>query len=222
MPAGSRSTRLTLQTRKDQIIQILEESKEHADPTATVAPNGKQQWARRGKRTSNSLLLSDARGCSSAVNRAESELGTRSGRLSSFEFSFLDSWVPCKRPTHKAPQSLRYGQGRTPQRAMARRRLWPCILLSFCLVEHTRRQRVLARKGADGGGDPSSMMGLCWRLGGVHKAHDLEIPGRLLGTGCNISSRPRSIYGAKEWGGQDLKQSRTHADDSQYGDSGIK
>ena len=28
MPAGSRSTRLTLQTRKDQIIQILEESKE--------------------------------------------------------------------------------------------------------------------------------------------------------------------------------------------------
>jgi len=180
-----------------------------------VSSNG----LRRGKRTSNSLLLSDARGCSSAVNRAESELGTRSGRLSSFEFSFLDSWVPCKRPTHKAPQSLRYGQGRTPQRAMARRRLWPCILLSFCLVEHTRRQRVLARKGADGGGDPSSMMGLCWRLGGVHKAHDLEIPGRLLGTGCNISSRPRSIYGAKEWGGQDLKQSRTHADDSQYGQS---
>jgi hypothetical protein len=68
-------------------------------------------------------------------------------------------------------------------------------------------------------GDPSSIMGLCWRLGGVHKAHDLEIPGRLLGTGCNISSRPRSIYGAKEWGGQDLKQSRTHADDSQYGQS---
>jgi hypothetical protein len=68
-------------------------------------------------------------------------------------------------------------------------------------------------------GDPSSIMGLCWRLGGVHKAHDLKIPGRLLGTGCNISSRPRSIYGAEEWGCQDLKQSRTHADDSQHGQS---
>jgi hypothetical protein len=40
MPAGSRSTRLMLRTRKDQ-IQILEEIKEHADPTASVAPNGK-------------------------------------------------------------------------------------------------------------------------------------------------------------------------------------
>jgi hypothetical protein len=75
MPAGSRSTRLTLRTRKDQIIQILEETKEHADPTATVAPNGKHAmgFGEAGE-PAMGLLLSDARGCSSAVNRPESEL----------------------------------------------------------------------------------------------------------------------------------------------------
>jgi hypothetical protein len=39
--AGRRSTRLMLRTRKDR-IQILEKIQEQADPTASVAPNGKQ------------------------------------------------------------------------------------------------------------------------------------------------------------------------------------
>jgi hypothetical protein len=74
MPAGSRSTRLTLRTRKDQIIQILEETKEHADPTATVAPNGKHAMGfgeAREPATVSFCQTLGGEGGSSAVNRAE-------------------------------------------------------------------------------------------------------------------------------------------------------
>jgi hypothetical protein len=44
----------------------------------------------------------------------------------------------------------------------------------------------------------------------IEPAHDLKIPGRLLGTGYNIASRPNSIYGAKEWGQEQFETRPGH------------